>query len=363
MFEAFHALQTNSFDAVIVDWDSEQKEAKKILEFAESSNSLAIRYVVSGFDDRRAATQLASQVDQHFNPETDPREVVASIERALSLNAVIKNDETRLVVGQMSQIPSIPEVYSELMEDIEREESSAASTANILAKDVAMTAKTLQLANSAYFGREKQVADLRTAVRLIGFRTIASMALAAGVFQQLKAGVDEKLLETLWDHSTRVAKLARELASQVDPVLSDEAFTAGLLHEIGTVVIAANAPALYARLGEEVFMDDRLRAKKEKETFGATHSQIGAYLLGRWGIPDRIVDAVAYHHEPMAAETHEFTSLTAVHVADAIITANENQLESDFSEICDFEYIREIGAESRIPNWESHLKFVPEPVG
>ena len=362
-FESFHALQSNSYDAVIVDWESQEKEARTILEFVESSNSFTIRYVVSDFEDRRAASELASLVDQHFNPDTDIKEVAFSIERAISFNSTLKNDETRLVIGQMTHIPSIPSVYAELMDDIERDESSAASVASILGKDIAMTAKTLQLANSAYFGRQKEIAELKSAVRLIGFRTISSMALAVGVFQQMQNGVDNDVLEGLWDHSSRVASMAREVAAQVDPMIADEAFTAGMLHEIGTLVIAANSPCMYDRLGKEIFLDDKVRAAKEKEIFGATHEQIGAYLLGRWGLPERIVEAVAHHRHPREAHLEGFSGMTALHVSDPIVSANERKLEVEFEEICDVDYLKDCGVSQKIPAWSRLLEYVPEPVG
>ncbi|MCE7977926.1 MAG: HDOD domain-containing protein [Nitrospira sp. NTP1] len=162
------------------------------------------------------------------------------------------------------------------------------------------------------------------AVALLGFETIKSLVLSSQVFAQFdQARLPGFSLEALWRHAMLTAACARRIATEsgASQPVSDEAFTAALLHDVGVLVLAANKPNEYARVLELMRGGQMPDWAAERDIFGADHAHVGAYLLGIWGLGDGIVEAVAFHQHPGDYKASGFQAVTAVHVANAFVEA------------------------------------------
>jgi HD-like signal output (HDOD) protein len=157
---------------------------------------------------------------------------------------------------------------------------------------------------------------------------------------------------TLWEHGITVACLAQRIAAKEksSKALSDESFTAGLLHEIGKLVLLAQMPKEYAALLADLTANPAPLAGKERERFGCTHAQLGAYLMSIWGLPHPLIQAVAYHDCPSQSEEKIFSSVAAVHGADAIASERNGSLILQDVQL-DQPYLREVGLRECEPVW------------
>src|SRR3989442_8211365 len=198
------------------------------------------------------------------------------------------------VIGQKN-LPTIPAVLARVLGLVEREDSSTRDLVDLIEHDQALTGKMLRLANSAFFGQSRGVGTIPRAVMLLGFSTVRNLALGVKVWDTIADGIPSERLEELWTHAVMVAVASKVLAAKLCAGDPDEAFTAGLLHDVGRLVLAARFKDAYwtAAAGAD-------RAGSivdfEQETFGVHHAEVGGWLLEAWGLPPPIVEAARLHH-------------------------------------------------------------------
>jgi HD-like signal output (HDOD) protein len=217
-----------------------------------------------------------------------------------------------------------------------------------------MSAKILQLVNSAFFGLPRHISDLTDAVFLLGVDTIKALVLAIRVFSQFDQNQLKRLkIEYIWPHSLAVGRLARmiSLAAGTSKHTADQALLAGNMHDLGKIVLAVNQPEKYKIFVEMAETDSQDRLTLEKELFDASHPEIGAYLLGLWGLPDPIIEAVAHHHQPGVSATRTFTPLAAVHVANTLVSRrNEGEGNMPIEATLDMAFLGNL-AEFKVEEW------------
>jgi putative nucleotidyltransferase with HDIG domain len=206
-----------------------------------------------------------------------------------------------------------------MMEELRTSEPSIQKVGQIISKDPGMTAKILQLANSAFFGLSRTLSNTIEATSYLGINHIQNLFLAYHAFSQFtppaRLGFS---MDMFWEHSLSTAALAKDIALKegaAQNVIND-AFTAGLLHDIGKLMLACRLPDRYVMSLQEASMKDIPLWAAERRLFSVTHAEIGAYLLGLWGLPDSIIESVAYHHSPALCPNQTFCALTALHAAD-----------------------------------------------
>jgi HD-like signal output (HDOD) protein len=218
-----------------------------------------------------------------------------------------------------------------------------------------MATKVLQLANSAFIGVRGQVSSLLQAVALIGTEAIRTLALSVHVFSRLEANsAHASYITELWEHSVKVASLARQIACSEDQErqIVEQSFTAGLLHDVGKAVLLAEMPHEYRQILNHPDCNSESLVAIETELLGCSHAQVGAYLMSIWGLPAPLVHAVALHHQPMDDAQTLFSSLAAVHCADAIVAQNESSSLNRDIEL-DMAYIERMGLCERVSAWRN----------
>jgi putative nucleotidyltransferase with HDIG domain len=150
---------------------------------------------------------------------------------------------------------------------------------------------------------------------------IKALVFSIQIFSQFEPGVLQRLrLENVWKHSVSVSSWARliSIEAKASNVATDQAYMAGMMHDVGKLVLAVNMQEQYAAFAELVAENPASEVEEEIKMFGASHADVGAYLLGLWGLPDPIVEAVAYHHCPRKSGAIRFAPLVAVHLANAL---------------------------------------------
>ncbi|MCC6992383.1 MAG: HDOD domain-containing protein, partial [Acidobacteria bacterium] len=201
--------------------------------------------------------------------------------------------------GAISRLPSGAAVYADLTTAAVKD-TALDEMVRIVEQDPGMAAKILQLVNSSFFGRAEEMESARAAVVHMGVEPVQTLALAARAFTP--AGGDapgDRETARLRCHAVAVAQAARALSP--DSRLADTAYTAGLLHDVGKLVLAAHLPEDYAAAQRRIASTGQATHVVEREVFGTTHAEVGAYLLGLWGLPALVVDTVAHHHDPERA--------------------------------------------------------------
>jgi putative nucleotidyltransferase with HDIG domain len=208
------------------------------------------------------------------------------------------------------------------------------------------------MVNSAFFGLRRSISDSREAVEFLGLDTISSLTLGLGIISQFEHQHTSNVLAELWSHSMAVGVMASKIARGESRETADDAFTAGLLHDLGRVVLAVNLPQEFQAAEEMILRDDLSISQAEKEVFGATHAEVGAFLLGLWGLPAQVVEAVAFHSKPSESNDEAFTPLTAVHAANVIQRFQSSEDPRYTAPNFDMKYLDSLGLRSRTLFWQ-----------
>lgn len=350
---ALETLQHETYDAVVSDMRMPLMDGACLLEVIKQRYPNVVRMILSGQSSREAVYRSISPAHQFLTKPCNPKELAARLSQAFSTQDLLANQSLKTIVSRMRSLPSLPTLYNDLTAALQTEDPSLTRIAAIISKDVAMAAKILQLANSAFIGTSGRVSSLVQALSLIGTETVRTLVLSVHVFSHFdtRSNVAARL-PALWDHSVAVSALAQRIAAceNCSKTLLEESFTAGLLHDIGKLVLLAEMPKEY----QEIFESSAfLTSEREQELLGCTHAEIGAYLMSIWGIPLSLVQAIAFHHHPMDAGDTGFSALTSVHAASAIL-ATDHDLEIDTN------YLASLGLVERESAWRG-LVVPPAP--
>ncbi len=223
------------------------------------------------------------------------------------------------IIEKTTDLPSIPEAALSVVRMANDVHATASAIADRIAHDQSLTARVLRLSNSAYYGLPRQITNLQDAVVLLGMKTVRHLALVASTFPWLTQARKGYALgpHALWEHSIAVSIGSQLLAGRTRGVNTDEAFTGGLLHDIGKVVLSMwledKISGLVSRSIQEHLPFDQI----ERETLGFDHAEVGAYLAERWNLPDGLTHSIRYHHCPNNCSPTE-PLVDVVHIADGL---------------------------------------------
>lgn len=201
------------------------------------------------------------------------------------------------VIRSIRQLPSLPAVVAELQSSMEQEDIDVHLLAAKITLDQALTAKTLRLANSSFYGMQSQVTSIQQAITVLGFNSIRTLVTACSVTGSFMPGPGNRFdFQAFWRHAIGTAVAARALAPHLghNP---DTAFTAGLLHDIGALVLATSFPQLYQDAVAYRGSHDCATRDAERAVFGLDHALVGRTLAAYWKFPPAIQQAVASHHD------------------------------------------------------------------
>ncbi len=274
--------------------------------------------IALGDDAPNDATLRSLRIAHRVLPgSVPPGELSEAVRRALLLRDLVAGPELRRLLGDVGPLPAVPRVYSELTRRLADPSVSVIELAELVSEDPALAAQVLRMANSAFFGRDRAVSGLADAAARLGTRLLRSLVLHAelyGGFPLPPAEVGR--IEAFQRHSALVARIASGLEPRA-PWL-DDAFSAGLLHDLGKLVLLSRLPKRYEAIEAEALRSGRELHVVEAEQLGAHHGTIGACLLGMWGLPSVILEAVHGHHGMPVEATPRLDAVRAVALADRL---------------------------------------------
>jgi putative nucleotidyltransferase with HDIG domain len=226
--------------------------------------------------------------------------------------------------------------------------------AQVVRQDPAMCAKLLQLVNSSYFGIARRVASVEQAIVYLGFELVRNLSITAHIFRSAEAmpAVAGLSFESLQEHGVLTAAVAMKIAP--DAKSADDAFTAALLHDVGKVILTNAVPDRVAELIALSRKSGQPMHATELQVLGVTHAEVGAYLLGLWGLPVPIVEAVAYHHSPASIAHTTLNTLAIVHIADALVAGQFPSVAGAApAPALDMSYLEALGVAGELPRWSA----------
>ncbi len=353
--KALDLLEKDRFDVIVSDMRMPGMDGAELLTLVMKRYPEVVRIVLSGHSDREMILRSVRPAQQYLSKPCDAETLKSTVTRACALRDLLVEDSLKRVVSQMDSLPSLPKLYQEIMAEIQSEDPSIQKVGEIIAKDVGMTAKILQLVNSAFFGMPRHIENPQQAVTLLGLETVKALVLSVQIFSQFDGTkIPKKFLEGLWHHSMATGSYVRQIlkTEEVGKNLADDTYMAAVLHDVGKLILAASFSDRYRELIKKS-RENRLPIRYlEMEEFGTTHAEVGAYLMGLWGLPDAIVEALAFHHRLPQCPVQRFAPLIAVHVASALEHQANNEEQIDYSEELDTEHLNRLELADRLDPWK-----------
>ena len=364
--QALELMALGPFAAVVSDLRLPDRSGPQFLDDVMNAHPGAQRFLLVDLADRQTILKCVGTSHHFLSKPCDAPKLLASLDRAAKLDTWFANDAIKKLMTQMHKLPSPPAVYFQIVRELQSPKASLDHVGALIAQDLAVTAKLLQLTNSASFGLQRKVANPSEAVLFLGLETTKSLILLAHTYSHFdRISAAGFSVEALWRHSLNTAQTARTLARAecASEDVEEETFTAGLLHDIGKLLLAANVPEKYGQVNALARTRPMTVWEAEQEVFGATHAELGAWLAALWGLPLTIVEALALHHHPSRFLSKQFCPLAAVHVANVL--EHERRAETDGPALpqVDLGYLAELGLQERVEGWRLDAQALWQKAG
>lgn len=352
---ALEQLKKQPVSIVVSDMRMPGLDGAALLAQVKALYPTVARLVLSGHAERDAFLRAMPVAHQFLAKPCDAQTLRTALERTLQFADALQNEALRGIIGSLDRLPSVPKMYVELTAIAQDPTKGLSDLATVVERDPAMSATVLQVVNSAYFGVPQRVTSIQRAVSCLGAETLKALAFSAELFSTcaLPASCGVRVDE-LHANSLRLAQVARQLLP--DPKRACEAFTAALMVDIGRLVLAMSAPEQFKLANDISRTSCRAIDEVEHEVLGVNHAEVGAYLLGMWGLPQSLVETVAHHHRPSRQRNGPFDVLAAVHVASAL-----TQPPSAPSNFIDLPFLEATGYAASLPQWQGLVTGTSPP--
>jgi putative nucleotidyltransferase with HDIG domain len=315
-------LEREPFDVIVTDMRMPGMDGAEVLRIVSERWPQTVRIVLSGYAEPQQALRLVPVAHQYLSKPCDAQRLVRAIDGCMQLHALLPQLDLRALVGRVRTLPVIPRVHAKLQSAISSDSVDIAQIAELVATDPVITAKLLQMANSAFFRLARPVTNIDQAVSYLGVAAIRNLVASPSIFAPWPEQGPASFVrfEELQSHAHAAAAATHALAPASQ---ADESLLAGLLHDIGYCLLAHECPDRLANAVETAVVENIPLHEAEARVIGASHAQIGAYLLGLWGLPQAVVEAVAHHHAPHGASKSTFGPLAALAIAQALLPTDD----------------------------------------
>ena len=319
---AIEQMQRQPYDVVVTDLRMPGMDGAQLLEIVSARWPQTIRIVLSGYADRQQTMRVVPLAHQYLSKPCEPKQLEDVIDRCLQLYDLLYGPRLRAIVGGIRKLPTIRRIYSALQGIVQDDKVTVSEVARLVGTDPAIAARVLQIVNSAFFRLARRITKIEQAVSYLGFTVIRNVATSVEIFSQWPSNASGHLKQAkLQAHVHAVAAAAGALTVQTS--IANDTMLAGLLHDIGYWVLAQECSA-ELRASAELAAAARIPMHEaESRIIGASHAEIGAYLLGLWGLPYSVIEAVAHHHEPKRVSQSYFDVLAALAVAQSLVPADD----------------------------------------
>lgn len=347
------AVKAQPPDLVLSDHHMPEMPGGTLLEEVRVAAPKAVRIIMSGYVDVNALSAVVS-AHQYIAKPFDLLQIKDLIERTFAARRRMEEQGLQELVTALRSLPSLPHIYYSVLKELRDERSSADAIAQLVAQDAGLSSKLLQVANSSLFGPGSLVSSPFDAVMCLGTEMITAVVLSQELFRRYEEIPSQEIdLPRLWNHCWQVAHLAQRicLERELPQAKADEAFLAGILHEVGKLILIDNFPEQFKAACQAALQARAPLTPFLLETFHAAPAHLAAYLLELWGLPGSVVQAVACQEHPENDSSGEFSLATALYVADQVATRKS---PPDSFAIADWnaECLQAVGCEPDLTAWQ-----------
>ncbi|MBI1933843.1 MAG: HDOD domain-containing protein [Ignavibacteriales bacterium] len=330
--EAINILQQNTIDVIISDIRMPGLDGTELLSYVKNFYPKVMRITLSGFANEDIAVKNSRIAHQSISKPTNIENLIIILERADKLRQKLNNDELMQLVNNLDGLPSLPEIYIELENEFKAPILSIDKVSEIILKDPIISAKILQLTNSAFFGSANKIISIKQAVNFLGVKLVQNLVLTIKLFKSFDP--DSPFIDyyhKIWEHSNKVANISKQISmiKNLQKHVVEEAYLAGLLHDIGKLILLEK----YKNFKN---IDVNKISELENNYPLNMFPEVGAYLIGLWGLPDTIIEAIAFQQTEKLLNTNDFQISKIIYIADYITKSldidtdnlNENLIDS-----------------------------------
>jgi HD-like signal output (HDOD) protein len=321
---ALEELDKTPHEVIVSDMRMPGMDGAELLRIVRDRWPQSVRIVLSGFADLQQTIRLVPIAHQYLSKPCEPERLEGTVERCFALQELLQAERLRALIGRIQRLPALPATFAKVQQVMSRESAGARDVAVVIGQDSVIAAKVLQMVNSAFFRLSRRISSVEQAVNYLGFATVRNLVMSAEVFslwptKEAHAALD---IERLQEHARCVASVAHGLTAGTS--IADDVLLAALLHDIGYWVLLQGCPGELEQAVKVAVAKGVPLYEAEAEVVGATHAEVGAYLLGIWGLPYPIVEAVAHHHHPRQTGHSSFDVLSALALAAAFVPGDES---------------------------------------
>ncbi len=362
--EAIEIIGESEFDMIVSDMKMPGMNGAELLEWVTKNHPQVIRLVLSGHTDEDMAIRVAGVAHQYLTKPCTTESLINTLDKTFKLRSYLKDERLYQLMNGLKTLPSLPKTYHQIVTCLQSKTASLEDISNIINRDPAMLAKTLQLVNSAFFGLGRRITNSRDALSVIGVNAIKALTLTIGIFNQF----DTRSIEPDTGYSTTdllhrsiaVAQFAERIAKSehLSKSQSDDCFLAGMLHTIGILILQQIFPDEFDNLLRNIKQSGKTLIEAETEQFGTNHDAVAAYILGLWGLPSDLIGALAFHNHPSEYPCEALTPLVIVHAADALLQEHKNSsivTRIELDDACS----KQPGNQQKIEAWRELLSQEP----
>lgn len=364
--EALDLLSAEPFDVIVSDLRMPEMDGAQLLDEVKRQHPEVVRIILSGQVEQETTFKSVQLAHQSLCKPCDADILKHTLNKLFGLRNLLEDESIKRIVSQTETLPSLPDIYTEVINELQALEPSVKKIGDIISTDLAMTAKILQVVNSAFFGLVRKINNPREAVMLLGTETIKALVLSVKIFSEFN---QKKFawynFDELFNHSMSVSMFAQTISKEerLDQHLVNNALMAGMFHDLGKLILVTNFQEAYQKILNEARQNGKHLWELENDMFGTSHAEIGAYLMGLWGLEYPVIEAIAFHHCPTKSLSNSTGLLTAVHFGDAYDRLKMAEDSSGELKQLDRGYLDNLGIGHRIDDWQLMCQDLAERKG